>query len=116
MVRFGLKVKISCVAQTQVAPHVHVRDLVVARRPSTAPAAGAGGNRRQQQQQQKRGKQGISGDDDGGVSGNKGLEAFLSLDHSVQVIGQEPETVGLACPFRVHTISVLTKCSGDLCC
>eukprot|EP00752_Nemacystus_decipiens_P018616 g16691.t1 len=72
----------------QVAPHVNLRDLVVARRPSTAPAAGgAGGSRRQQQQQQqqKRGKQRISGDHDGsGVGGKKGLEEFLSLDHSVQ--------------------------------
>lgn len=82
--------KVPCFVRTQVAPHVNVRDLVVARRPSTAPAAGGpGGNRRQQQQQKqpKRGKQGIPGDDGAraGAGGNNGLDAFLSLDHSVQV-------------------------------
>eukprot|EP00903_Cladosiphon_okamuranus_P018730 g17240.t1 len=62
----------------QVAPHVNVRDLIVARRPSTAPAAGGAGGKL------NRGKRGVSGDDVGGIGGNKGLEAFVSLDHSVQ--------------------------------
>lgn len=91
---------ITFVLKPQVAPHVNVRDLVVARRPSTAPAAGEARGK------QKRGKRGVSGHDVSGVAGNKGLEAFLSLDHSVQVGGRRgkavEETVGLACPFRVN--------------
>ncbi|CAN0235065.1 unnamed protein product, partial [Pylaiella littoralis] len=67
-----------------VSPQVSVRDVVSARRPSTAPASGAGTNSRQQQQQKDRwSKKIISGDGSGTVA-KKGLDEFLSLDHTAQ--------------------------------
>ncbi|CAM9107418.1 unnamed protein product [Ectocarpus sp. 8 AP-2014] len=72
----------------QVSPQVNVRDRVGYRRPSTSPAGVVAFSQRQHQhQQQKGGKRGrLSGGGGGGGGGGveKGLEAFLHLDYTVQ--------------------------------
>ncbi|CAM9509561.1 unnamed protein product [Scytosiphon promiscuus] len=68
----------------QIAPQVSVRDLVVSRRPSTAPVV----SRRQQQQHHElsrgSGKRVLPRDGGGGREKGDLLETFLHLDHSVQ--------------------------------